>query len=162
KATLEAEVASLRDEAKQLASIESRAKELAKELAAVDAKLGAKRALTLLDNVRVASPCNAAWDEMVGDERVRFCGKCEKNVFNLSAMSRDDAEALLREKSGGRVCVRYYQRKDGTILTSDCPVGVSRKRKKRLALAAVGAGAMALAAATAASRSRCHTTMQGQ
>ena len=98
---------------------------------------------------------------MVGDERVRFCGKCEKNVFNLSSMSREAAEALLRERSAWRkrLCVRYYQRADGTILAADCPVGVSKKRRRKLAIAAVGAGAMAIAAATGASRARCHTSV---
>ena len=75
-----------------------------------------------LDNVRIASPCSADWNEMYGDERMRFCGQCRLNVYNLSGMTRYDAEHLLR-LSEGRLCVRYYQRPDGTILTKDCPVG---------------------------------------
>lgn len=89
-----------------------------------------------LEDIRIASPCNASWDAMKGDDRVRFCGSCEKNVFNLSNMSREDAEALL-EKTEGRVCVRYYRRRDGTVLTQDCPVGL-RAVRRRLAL--IGAG----------------------
>lgn len=81
------------------------------------------RLKVVLDDIRVATPCNADWDDMSGDERVRFCGKCEKNVYNLSAMSRLEAEALVREKEG-RMCVRFFQRPDGTMLTQDCPVGV--------------------------------------
>jgi hypothetical protein len=79
-----------------------------------------------LDNVRIASPCRADWDAMQGDERVRFCAECGKNVYNLSAMSRLEAEALVTEKEG-RMCVRFYQRADGSALTSDCPVGVRIK-----------------------------------
>ena len=45
-----------------------------------------------LRNVKVASPCPADWDRMIGDERVRFCGQCELNVYNLSAMSEAPAE----------------------------------------------------------------------
>ena len=75
-----------------------------------------------LDNLRVASPCSANWDAMQGDERKRHCGECNLNVYNLSGMTRYDAEHLLR-MSEGRLCVRYYQRPDGSILTKDCPVG---------------------------------------
>lgn len=80
-----------------------------------------------LENLRIATPCKADWDEMSGTERVRFCGRCEKNVYNLSAMSRAEAEMLVQEKEG-RVCLRLYRRADGTVITSDCPVGVRRQR----------------------------------
>jgi hypothetical protein len=81
----------------------------------------------VLENLRIATPCQADWNEMKGDDTVRFCGRCEKNVYNLSAMTREAGEALVREKEG-RMCVRLYQRSDGTVLTNDCPVGVRRER----------------------------------
>jgi hypothetical protein len=96
-----------------------------------------------LENIRIASPCAADWDDMRGDERVRFCGRCEKNVYNLSSMTRADAEALVNEKEG-RLCVRFYQRGDGTMLTADCPVGVQRLRlKARIWASLSGAAASA-------------------
>jgi hypothetical protein len=90
---------------------------------------GAKlRAKTLvLDNIRVASPCKASWDDMTGDDRVRFCGKCSKHVYNLSNMSRDEAEQVVFAAEG-RLCTRFYRRADGTLLTSDCkPMGNLRR-----------------------------------
>lgn len=33
-----------------------------------------------LHELRVASPCRADWDKMQGDDRMRFCGTCAKNV----------------------------------------------------------------------------------
>lgn len=87
-----------------------------------------------LNNIKIASPCSADWDGMFGDERKRFCGECKLNVYNLSGMTRKEAEALL-ENSEGRVCVRYYQRSDGTLLTADCPVGWEKVRQ-RLSVAA--------------------------
>ena len=45
-----------------------------------------------LNNIKIASPCSANWDEMYGNERKRFCGDCKLNVYNLSGMSRDEAE----------------------------------------------------------------------
>ena len=82
-----------------------------------------------LENLRIASPCSADWDAMYGDERKRFCGQCKLNVYNLSGMTRYDAEHLLR-MSEGRLCVRYYQRRDGTILTQNCPVGWARVKQR--------------------------------
>ncbi|HMJ07829.1 MAG TPA: hypothetical protein VK468_02420 [Pyrinomonadaceae bacterium] len=82
-----------------------------------------------LDNLKIASPCSAAWNEMYGTDRKRFCGECKLNVYNLSGMTRDDAEQLL-ESSEGRLCVRYYRRADGTILTADCPVGWAKVRQR--------------------------------
>ena len=82
-----------------------------------------------LDNVRVASPCNADWDEMVGNDRTRFCGQCNLNVYNLSSMSKAEAEQLIGGTEG-RLCVRYFKRVDGSILTRDCPVGLRAFRRK--------------------------------
>lgn len=83
-----------------------------------------------LDYVTVAAPCTAGWDNMIGSERVRFCGQCQLNVYNLSAMAKQDAERLVTQAEG-RLCVRYYRRADGTILTKNCPVGL-RALKRRL------------------------------
>lgn len=152
KTALEAELARLREHTTQLDELKAREAALAAELAGIDGRLTAgapKRALPMLDQLRVASPCNADWNEMLGDGRVRFCLSCEKNVYNLSAMTRADAEDLLRERLGNDLCVRFYQRADGTILTEDCPAGAKKKRRRKLALAVAGAGAMAAAAASA-------------
>ena len=78
-----------------------------------------------LDNIAIAEPCQASWDDMSGDERVRSCGDCKLNVYNFSAMSRSEAEEMVRTTEG-RLCVRFYRRADGTVLTRDCPVGVRR------------------------------------
>jgi hypothetical protein len=60
---------------------------------------------------------------MMGNERVRFCGQCSLNVYNLSSMTRADAEHLIA-RTEGRLCVRFYRRRDGSIITKDCPVGL--------------------------------------
>ena len=75
-----------------------------------------------LDNVRVASPCSANWDEMYGNNRQRHCGECKLNVYNLSEMSKQEAENLIMNTEG-RLCARFYRRPDGTVITKDCPVG---------------------------------------
>lgn len=101
----------------------------------------ARSRLPVLDNLRVASPCTADWNQMTGDERSRHCGDCKKDVYNLSGMTRDEAEALLIERAGN-LCARYYQRHDGTILFADCTVGARRRRRRRW----IAAGAVTLLA----------------
>jgi hypothetical protein len=105
-----------------------------------------KRHLQLLDKISVASPCNASWDEMHGDERVRFCGQCSKHVYNLSAMSAEEAATLVYLKED-ELCVRFFRRRDGTFLTSDCPAGARRQRRRQLGLCAVVVAATATACA---------------
>jgi hypothetical protein len=97
-----------------------------------------------LDHIKIAAPCSADWDQMFsfGDKQVRFCSQCNLNVYNLSDMSRQEAEALIN-KTEGRLCVRFYRRADGSILTQNCPVGL-RAIKRRAAWAAQVVLGMAL------------------
>jgi hypothetical protein len=138
-----------RQAAKEAADRATQVKVLEKELAETEgllAKMGrGQRGLPVLEDVRIAAPCTARWEEMVGDEHVRFCGQCDKNVYNLSSLPRVEAEALLAAKEG-KMCVRLFRRADGTVLTTDCAVGVRRRRRRRAAFGAVGAGLMAAAA----------------
>jgi hypothetical protein len=133
----------------ELETLEAKKRVLEAELSSIDERIKERRRLPLLDQVRVASPCPAKWDDMVGDERKRSCLSCDKSVFNITALTRDQAEQFLLENAGAEVCVRYYQRADGTIMTSDCSVGVTKKQRKKLVLAVAGAGAMAFGAMTA-------------
>ena len=116
-----------------------------------------------LNNIRIASPCSADWAGMIGNDRKRYCGECKLNVYNLSGMTRTEAEDLLT-KSEGRLCVRYFRRADGTILTKNCPVGWAKvkERVSRLATAAfsllmtlfAGVGIMSLLSKNEKSRDR--------
>lgn len=89
----------------------------------------------LLNRITIAAPCPADWDQMfsfedgAGRDRVRFCSQCNLNVYNLSAMSARDAE-LLVARTEGRLCVRFYRRSDGTVLTQNCPVGLRAIKRK--------------------------------
>ena len=95
-----------------------------------------------LDHVRVAAPCQADWDQMIGSERMRFCGQCSLNVYNLSRMTRSEAESLIAQNEG-RLCVRFYRRRDGSIITKDCPVGL-RAIRRRVSYVAKAIGSMVL------------------
>lgn len=91
-----------------------------------------------LTGIKIASPCSQDWNEMIGTERKRFCGECKLNVYNLSGMSQAEAENLLMN-SEGRLCVRFFKRTDGTVLTKDCPVGwqAVKRRVSKISTAVV-------------------------
>ncbi len=102
--------------------------------------------LSIIDTMGVAADCGVPWDSMPGDSRTRYCEHCKLNVHNISNMTRQEAEAFLQRfvdgkvssegNKAGRLCVDFYRRSDGTILTQDCPVGLAKlKRKARLAAA---------------------------
>jgi hypothetical protein len=114
-----------------------------------------------LDNAKIAAACGVPWDTMSGDHRVRFCQECQLHVYNVSEMTRQEAEDLI-QRTEGRLCLRLHRRADGTILTQDCPVGL-RMVRRTLAGAFVFTGvlivsilglAIVLPSDEAASRSR--------
>ena len=76
--------------------------------------------------LRVAKPCTEDWEQMVGDDRVRYCAKCELSVYNFADMTRDEIAELVARREG-RICGRLYRRQDGTVVTKDCNPEVRAK-----------------------------------
>jgi hypothetical protein len=99
-----------------------------------------QKAQDQIGNLRIAVPCQAAWEGMAGDDRVRHCTLCSLNVYNFAEMTRDEVRDLL-VRTEGRVCARLYRRADGTVLTRDCPTGLRalRRRASRVAAALIAA-----------------------
>ncbi len=95
-----------------------------------------------LDELRVANPCSSAiWSDATDDDRARLCKTCNKDVYNLSLMTLDEANDLIREKEG-KLCISLYHSFKGKVLTADSPKllrGLRRKyiitRAKTIALA---------------------------
>lgn len=111
-----------------------------------------KNRLPLLDRFTKRTPCKVSWSDMPGDDRVRFCCACSKNVHDLGAMSEDAAESFLAHHLDDQeACVRLYRRPDGRILTSDCPRGADKRHVRRVGLAVcVAAGALVAVSAALA------------
>jgi hypothetical protein len=89
------------------------------------------------------------WSDMQGGDRVRSCSACEKNVYDLSALTREEANTFLAARVGEALCVRLFQRADGTVMTADCSVGAKAAdggRRRRRHLAVLAASVMATAA----------------
>jgi hypothetical protein len=72
--------------------------------------------ITFLDSIDVGSPCSESWNQMQGNEQIRFCSHCAKDVHNLSEMTRKEARKIVAQSNGG-ICVRYVRRPDGRIQT---------------------------------------------
>ena len=91
----------------------------------------------LINSIRIAAPCPVSWDTMTGDEKVRFCSMCKLNVYNISNMSASEAANLIRENQG-KLCAQILRRRDGTVITENCPVGLRKIRNaaRRCAVAA--------------------------
>lgn len=85
-----------------------------------------------LDEIEIASPCTVPWNDMRGDDRVRFCGQCRQNVYNVEALGREEARRLVREREG-RMCVRILRRDDGTVVTADCWTRLRAARRRGIA-----------------------------
>jgi hypothetical protein len=100
-----------------------------------------------LDDIAIAAPCNAVWAEMSGDDRKRVCRACKLSVFNLSELSRKEAENLLNTSKPGSFCIKLFRRADGTILTKDCPVGLRLVAKAKFRLRALVSAVLAIFAA---------------
>ncbi len=120
-----------------------------------------KREGELIDVIEIASPCHVAWEQMPGSASVRHCQQCNLNVYNLSGMNRDEATKLIADHEG-RLCVRFYRRADGSLLTKDCPIGLTavRRRLARMvtavtALIACLSAGTSLARRTASDESAC-------
>ncbi len=82
-----------------------------------------------VNKLRVAKPCHMSWESMSGDEKTRLCNSCEMNIYNISEMTSDEINTLIQNREG-RLCGRIVRRTDGTVMTTDCPVGLKAYRKK--------------------------------
>jgi hypothetical protein len=80
---------------------------------------------------------------------VRVCNGCDRPVFNLSAMTREDAAAVLATR-GLTPCVRFYRRPDGTVMTTDCPTRPHPERRRLAVVASSLAAGAAIAVASPA------------
>ena len=84
-----------------------------------------------VDAVVIETPCEVPWESLTGDDRVRHCGRCSQNVYNLEAFSRADALRLIQARER-RVCLRLYRRADGTVVTADCWSRLRAARRRGL------------------------------
>ena len=107
-------------------------------------------AKNFLNNLTIPTPCDADWNSMIGNDRVRFCEHCNLDVHNISLLTRNQTELLIA-RANGQLCVRYHQDASGKPLTlpaSKRLQGTSRRVSK----IAAGAFAASLSVTSAVSQ----------
>ena len=112
---------------------------------------------SFLDSIEVKTPCLQSWEEMAGNEQVRFCSHCAKDVHNLSEMTRREARKIVAKSSGG-ICVQYIRRPDGRIQTAGEKLYKIAGRASRLA-AGVFSASISLSTAIYAQGSTAKTEL---
>lgn len=61
-------------------------------------------------NLSVPKPCHKNWNEMLTEEKGRFCQSCSKTVLDFTGKSNDEIIALFENNKTEKVCGRF--RKD--------------------------------------------------
>src|SRR6187551_3047761 len=94
--------------------------------------MSSNRKLTVV--VDVPDPCEVGWEDMVGDERGRFCGRCGRTVTNLSVLDGDEIAGVLARGD----CVSFLYREDTSIITAErrVPGGTAGAKAAGVVLAA--------------------------
>lgn len=74
--------------------------------------------------VAIGSPCHVDWASMTKREAAkRFCDACKKHVHDLSAMTENEARALLASPATEGLCVRTFTDARGELVfRPDVPV----------------------------------------
>jgi hypothetical protein len=139
----------LEEELRSLDRAAARREQLQREVEELRAHLASARARGPLEDLRIASPCNQRWERMLGDDRVRHCSSCDKDVYNVAGMTRAEALQLITNQTSEGLCLRLFRREDGTVITADCPVGLKKQRVRRLVMAGAGVAASVAGAAGA-------------
>lgn len=110
----------------------------------------------LVDHLIIPSPCSVGWDNMSGNDEVRFCKGCETNVYNLSAVSKKRGSYLV--SSGKAKCARMGRLANGTVVTDECPRWFKPVRHgwKMIAKTAVSILTLLVVLPSAQSKERAH------
>lgn len=82
--------------------------------------------------VSFPEPCSEKWGDMAPRGCNRFCGQCERTIFDLSALDIEQVELMLADE--GRVCVRARIDREGVVKLKQRP-----KANARRMILAVGA-----------------------
>lgn len=100
--------------------------------------------------LHISEPCSVGWGSMSGDERARFCARCQKHVHNLSEVTPGEALDLLL-RSRGQLCLRIERDPSGLPRTRALvePLYQIGRRASRLAAGAFGAALTICSAAGA-------------
>src|SRR5689334_17595686 len=105
----------------------------------------------LIQQLRIAGPCEVDWDSMIGNDRVRFCEHCRLSVHHVDSLNRKQLRRLIA-RSHGRLCVNYTQ---PNVATGVNAFPILHKIGRRTSALAAGAfsATLSISTATAATQS---------
>lgn len=89
-----------------------------------------------VQNVVIQSPCSVNWNDMDGDQMVRFCGQCKKNVHNLSTLPPKEVASVLQKRKIEPTCVIMRRNSSGQVVFDNCPVFLRASRDRFCAIVA--------------------------
>jgi len=82
-----------------------------------------------------SSLCPLKWDDFSGTSRIRYCEKCQLQVYDFAKVELPQAEELVKNRED-KDKFDFYKRVDGKFMTANCPVG--RTRERNIMLMAAG------------------------
>ncbi len=92
-----------------------------------------------LQSLRIAAPCETAWETMQGEGPGRFCQRCNKHIHDFAQLTPREIQALLRA-SRGQLCARLTRDAEGRLVTLPAralPPPANPRRMPQIAAAAV-------------------------
>jgi hypothetical protein len=103
-------------------------------------------AMTVNSFPKLSFACPIPWADLRGDERARFCEKCNHTIVNFSELTEAERLNILENRGPGKLCVTYHRRLSGEYVTPENPLtAIERSHIGQLGVAALSAGALALA-----------------
>ena len=69
-----------------------------------------------LENLEIKNPCQMDWEEMMGNEKVRRCERCQQSIYNISELTRRRALKVLNQPNE-KICISYLQDENKQIIT---------------------------------------------
>lgn len=89
-----------------------------RHLAILDEELR-EDAAGLVESLTIPTPCKARWEDMRGDDTVRRCARCDREVHDLTRMTKDEI-ALLFSSAAKTPGARMRRRPDGRVVGGEC------------------------------------------
>ena len=71
--------------------------------------------------LRYTQPCSVAWEDLVGDDRRRYCSTCQQYVYNLEVLGPEDLVQTIKDTEGqfqGHLYGRPFDLK--VVVTQPC------------------------------------------
>lgn len=83
-----------------------------------------------LNRLVIPDPCDIGWENMDGDDLQRHCSRCDHTVYNLTAMTPEQAAHLLRTTEG-KLCGRIFRPDDGIVGIENLHCSAEPSQSKR-------------------------------